>query len=129
MQHESVKSHEIVMRYRSGEPVSIISKSFNISPQRIYQIIGRETDQETRSKLPVAALSTRTMKALLYNPVTPVEISGINPEWVVQNFDTYDLKGIPNLGEKGQKEVIRWLESSGLKLRERAIVWSRFSRQ
>ncbi|QGM45477.1 helix-turn-helix domain-containing protein [Methylocystis heyeri] len=129
MQQDNVKALDIVSRYRSGEPVSALSKTFNVSPQRIYQIIDRETAEEMRSKLPVGALSTRTMKALLHNPVAPVEMSEINPEWVVRNFDRFDLRGIPNLGEKGQKEVIAWVESNGLRLRDRAIVWSRSSRQ
>jgi hypothetical protein len=128
MQRVTSKTHDIVERYRNGEPVSILSKKLNISPQRIYQIIGRETALENFSQLPVAALSVRTTKALLYNPVVPVEISEITPEWVVRNFDRLDLRGIPNLGEKGQKEVISWVEAHGLKLRDRAIVWSRLSR-
>lgn len=67
----------------------------------------------------------RAMKALLYNPVVPVKISEIDPEWVVKHFDSLDLKGIRNLGDKGRKEVIAWVESHGLKLRDRKIVWSR----
>jgi hypothetical protein len=125
MQQTKGKSQEIVQRYRGGEPVAALSRAFNISPQRIYQIILQESASETRSKLPVGALSMRAMKALLYNPVVPVKISEIDPEWVVKHFDSLDLKGIRNLGDKGRKEVIAWVESHGLKLRDRKIVWSR----
>jgi hypothetical protein len=123
------KGQEIIGRYRGGQPVSDLAKMFNVSPQRIYQIISKEMVQESRSKLPAGVLSTRTMKALLHNPVVPVEMKEIVPEWIVKNFDRYDLRAIRNLGEKGQKEVISWVESHGLKLRDRAIVWSRSTRQ
>jgi hypothetical protein len=129
MKYECAKGQEIIGRYRGGEPVSDLAKTFNVSPQRIYQIISRETFQETRSKLPAGVLSTRTMKALLHNPIVPVAMKEIAPEWIVKNFDRYDLRAIRNLGEKGQKEVISWVESHGLKLRDRPIVWSRSTRQ
>jgi hypothetical protein len=129
MKDECGKGREIVGRYRGGESVSDLAKTFNVSPQRIYQIISRETSQEARAKLPAGVLSARTMRALLNNPVVPVKMTEIVPEWVVKNFDRYDLRAIRNLGENGRKEVISWVESCGLKLRDRAIVWSRSARQ
>jgi hypothetical protein len=122
------KSYEIANRYRDGESVVVLSKAFNISPQRVYQIVSQEAAQNMRASLPASVLSSRTLKALLYNPVVPVEINKISPEWVVRHFDRFDLRGIRNLGEKGQKEVIAWVESHGLKIRDRKVVWSRLSR-
>jgi len=129
MQRADEKRQEIFDRYRQGESVAVLANEFHVSPQRVHQILLHETARETRSKLPAGALSMRTVKALLHNPVVPVELSGINPEWVVRNFDRFDLRGIRNLGEKGQKEVIGWVEAHGLKLRDRDIVWSRPIRQ
>ena len=125
MHHGDEKRKEIFERYGDGESAAVLASAFNISPQRVHQIILQETAQEMLSKLPAGALSMRTLKALLHNPVVAVELSEINPEWLVRNFDRLDLRGIRNLGEMGQKEVISWVEAHGLKLCDREIVWSR----
>lgn len=129
MQRARGTSQEITTRYRNGESVAALCKEYKISYQRVYQIVVQECAHETRSKLPVGVLSLRTAKALLNNHMAPVKMDEIDPEWVVRNFDAMDLRGIPNLGEKGRNEVIAWVESHGLKLREREIVWNRLRMQ
>ena len=119
------RNSEIFDSFTDGLSSEALSIRFGISTTRVYQIIAAEKARRVRTGLPMAKLSARTINRLINNGRVPVRPEDLSPTWVAATFDEMDLAAIPNLGRKGQAEVLSWVRASGLSLRRRKVVWTR----